>query len=173
MNELLWKAVAKIVAIPVIADYLIERSKKTPYFHLDGYMNRYWLFNPYNNTGPEDSRHNQKKYPWLPSIRVHHILRADKGDHPHDHPWDARTIILKNWYVERRHIADTEFYQVRARHAGDTASISLGEYHHIEHVHSAGAWTLFFTWDYQGTWGFLVDGFKIKWREYVAAYPAR
>lgn len=27
----------------MLTDYLIKRAKRTPYFHLDGYMNRWWL----------------------------------------------------------------------------------------------------------------------------------
>jgi hypothetical protein len=30
-----------------------------------------------------------------------------------------------------------------------------------------GATTLFITGKYRGTWGFLVDGVKVPWREYL------
>ncbi len=32
-----------------MVNWLIERAKRTPYFHLDGYMRRWWLV-PYNKT---------------------------------------------------------------------------------------------------------------------------
>jgi hypothetical protein len=30
-----------------------------------------------------------------------------------------------------------------------------------------GAWTIFITGKYRGTWGFLVDGAKVQWRKYL------
>lgn len=176
--NLLWKGVAKIVAIPFVANWLIKRAKRTPYFHLDGYMDRWWLFNPYgeNLSQNEKLRHN-RKWTWLPSIRVHHIFREDYARDMHDHPWNARTIILKGWYEEERLATNyssgygynfkydkiNKYY----RTPGDTARLLFGEYHNITKVSEGGVWTLFFTWDYMGTWGFLVNGKKVPWREYT------
>jgi hypothetical protein len=102
---------------------------------------------------------------WLPSIRVHHILRADTARHLHDHPWNARTIILKGWYRERRLEQDgTISEEFRTR--GQTQRILYGQYHSIDEVSDGGVYTLFFTWKYCGNWGFLVDGKKVPWREY-------
>lgn len=179
--ELIWKVIAKIVSIPFIADMIIKQAQKTEYFHLPGYMERWWLFNGYG----KDKAY-EKKYSWLPAIRVHRILREDRGIHPHDHPWDARTIILKGWYTELR-LADTlyndrvlspniqsefpfeypQLYWVCDRQRGDTATIKFGEYHHISQVSPETAWTLFFTWKYCGKWGFLVDGKKVPHDEYT------
>lgn len=179
MNEQEWQELAKIVALPQVADYLIERAKKTPYFDLEGYMNRNWLFNPYPNRLdlPDAERGKMKQYSDFPSIRVHHILRADLARHPHDHPWNARTIILKGWYVEDRveqHIDGSPllvnnepYYKRYRRVAGDTATLNFGEYHNIKEVSPGGVHTLFITEEYQGTWGFLVDGVKVPWREYT------
>lgn len=175
MSERLWKAVAKVVSHKPIADWLIARSKRTPYFHLEDYMHRWWVFNPYGGkrddpTADEFKRH-EAKYPWLPSIRIHHILRADIADHPHDHPWEGRTIILKGWYTEQRHTIQpdgtTKFKSIRRRR-GDTAHIGFGEYHHISKVSKGGVYTLFFTWEYLGGWGFWKDGKKVRWQDYVA-----
>jgi hypothetical protein len=184
MKNLLWKAFAFVVSRKPVADYLIKRSQRTPYFHLDGYMNRWWLFNPYS---PEVAKENTERYKrklpsWVPSIRVHHILREDLGRHFHDHPWDARTIILKGWYTERR-LEDMITYRGRGdrggyleglereymRSKGHTATINYGEYHTIDEVSEGGVFTLFFTWKYCGGWGFLVDGKKVPWREYENA----
>jgi hypothetical protein len=41
------------------------------------------------------------------------------------------------------------------------------QYLRISYIAEGGAWTLFFTWRYQGTWGFLVDGAKVPWRKYL------
>lgn len=176
MNSLLWKLLAKVVSIPAIADYLIAKAKKTPYFHLPDYMDRYWLFNRYSEIGSMDVI--KKKYSWLPSIRIHHILREDVAPDLHDHPWMARTIILKGWYKERKPLMTVNGNPILDlnlepviwkfnRKAGDTAPINYGEYHSIDEVSEGGVWTLFFTWEYMGTWGFLVNGKKIEWREYT------
>lgn len=34
-------------------------------------------------------------------------------------------------------------------------------------VCDGGAWTLFISWRWRGVWGFLVDGRKVPWREYL------
>ena len=170
--DLFWKAVAKVVSRPRIAEWIIQRSFKTPYFHLEGYMDRWWVFNPYGGrkddpTADEATRHNAE-YPWLPSIRVHHILREDHARDMHDHPWDARTIILRGSYIEERmkwmgHRDDVIEYH---RKAGDTATLNFGEFHNITSVSKGGVWTLFFTWKWHGDWGFFVNGRKVPWQQY-------
>lgn len=175
MKEFLWQLVAKVVSIPVIAEYLIIRAQRTPYFHLDGYMNRWWLFNRYSEVGKQDKIPPRSR--WLPSIRIHQILREDRAEHMHDHPWDGRTIILKGWYLERRE--DGKRYMMEA---GDTRPIKFGEYHHIEDVGwmdtkcdgtMRSVYTMFITWGYKGTWGFLVDGKKVHYKQYLSEHPER
>jgi hypothetical protein len=162
MKSLFWKLLAKVLARPAVTGWLIKRAMKAPYSHLEGYMNRYWLFNPYPKSAPD-----QKKgwCRFFPSVRLHHILREDRDEHMHDHPWDARTIILRGWYEERR--PEPLGYASTRRKAGDTASINFGDYHKITQVSSGGVWTLFITYRYRGTWGFLVNGVKVKWRNYL------
>lgn len=53
------------------------------------------------------------------------------------------------------------------RTAGYTGRLLFGEYHRIIEVSDGGVWTLFITWKYQGTWGFLVDGVKVPYRKYL------
>ena len=157
MQNLAWKLIAYIVSRPLVYTWLIDRAQRTPYLHLEGYMNRWWLFNPY------DGAH-RKPWCWLPSIRIHHILRADLDRHFHDHPWDARTIILYGAYMEERLFSfNGPLYLVKThtRNPGDTATLKYGEHHRIEHVSIGGVWTLFITWKYQGPWGYLVDGVKV------------
>lgn len=173
---MIWKIVAFIVSRRAIASWLIARALRTPYFHLPGYMSRWWLFNPYGGGSQgeadqaDDSARHRRRWPWLPSVRIHHIHREDLAEHPHDHPWDARTIILWGWYVERKHIGRNGVTALMPRRAADTAPILHGAYHHITTVSPGGVWTLFITWDYRGSWGFLVDGKKVPWREYEANY---
>ena len=145
--------IGRLLARPAVAQWLWRRAQRTPYLHLAGYMERWWLFNGY------DQPHYRA---WLPSIRMHHILRADNERHLHDHPWNARTFILKGNYLEERQ--DGVFV---LRVPGDTATLKFGEYHRIASVSTGGVWTLFVTWRKQGTWGFLVDGQKVPHREYL------
>ena len=162
---MIWNAIAWLVSREPIANWLIQRSQKTPYVHIDGYMNRYWLFNGYTKDA-EGQMH--KPFEWLPSVRVHHILRKDFDRVPHDHPWDARTIILKGWYSELRCLQpDQTIALTRWRYPGDTAALKFNEYHTVTGVSPGGVWTLFLTWKYQGTWGFWVDGKKVPYREYL------
>jgi hypothetical protein len=152
----MWSLLAKLLARPAVADWLIDRAKRTVYFHLVGYMNRWWLFNGYG----ED---HIPKHPWLKrSGRVNHILRADADRHYHDHPFNVRTFILKGWYVEERENGD-----VYLRKAGDTATLKFGEYHRIIAVSSGGVWTLFVVGPKIGEWGFKVDGKKVIWTDYL------
>ena len=169
------KLIANVIALPVVADRLIRRAQRTPYFHIkddDGsvYMERYWLFNPY----PHGSDGAGRRWgDWLPSIRLHRILREDRDRHMHDHPWNARTFIMRGWYEELRceviegerldHVVEA----LRIRKPGDTACLRFGEYHRITEVSPDGVWTLFVTWRKRGTWGFLVDGKKVPWRTYL------
>lgn len=176
---------ARFLARPAVADWLIRRAMKRPYSPIvkDGelYMERYWLFNPYPDTGQSGADR-----PWwhLPiSIRIHCIRLPDQDAHRHDHPWNARTFILRGWYAEQRPVEigaaiakafpkvagnlkgtiDTTFY----RFSGDTARLKFGEYHRITEVPIGGVWTLFVTGPHRGVWGFLVDGVKVPWRRYL------
>jgi hypothetical protein len=159
------RALAWLLARPAIVDWLIRRAQRTPYLHIssadgrDIYMYRYWLFNPY----PDKSMGKRPRYQFPISIRLHRIMRADQDRHLHDHPWNARTFILRGCYIEHRPDVDAPLVRVR----GDTAKLRFGEYHRIAWVSDGGVWTLFVTGKYRGTWGFLVDGVKVKWREYL------
>ncbi|ANN70885.1 hypothetical protein [Bordetella bronchialis] len=152
-----------------IVDWLIRRAQRTPYTDIssadgtDVYMGRWWLFNPYGKDATGERI--PPRWSWLPSIRLHHILRPDADRHLHDHPWNARTVILHGWYIEER---ENGTY---VRRAGDTAAIRFEQYHRIAQVSPGGVWTLFITWRYRGTWGFKVDGEKIPWRDYIAGRP--
>ncbi|EJM20214.1 hypothetical protein PMI21_01117 [Pseudomonas sp. GM18] len=190
MINFFWRLVAKLLARPAIADWLIARAKVTPYQHImsaDGtemYMGRWWLFNPY-------SRETHKPaFLWCPwSFRIHHILRPDEDRDLHDHPWNARTIILRGWYTEQRLLEadDPALHQLLMKAAelrqsfdaafqatehidrrpGDTARLNHGEYHRIDQVSPGGVFTLFITSKWRCDWGFLVNGVKVPWRTYT------
>ncbi|WP_460091147.1 hypothetical protein [Pseudomonas sp. S2_E02] len=191
MINLFWRLLAKLLARPAIADWLIARAKITPYQHImsaDGtemYMGRWWLFNPYSR-----ETHKAALW-WCPwSFRIHHIMRPDEDRDLHDHPWNARTIILRGWYTEQRPAGAEWKKAVMAgmvsnpeqkwvdwvmkdacewikRDQGDTASLNHGEYHRIDQVSPGGVITLFITSKWRGDWGFLVNGVKVPWRTYT------
>lgn len=189
MLDIFWRLLAKLLSRPAVSSWLIARAQRTPYLHImsaDGtemYMGRWWLFNPYNN----ETRERRLKWsPW--SIRIHHIKRADGDRDLHDHPWNARTIILRGTYTEQRLLdgkdpalhsllldsaakglpLDGAFTATEyiTRNPGDTAQLRFGEYHRIDEVSDGGVYTLFISGPYQGTWGFLVNGIKVPWRTY-------
>jgi len=164
-----WKRIARFAARPAVADWLIRRSMKTPFSHLPtnedpSYMERFWLFNPY----PISSSNRKRwQFPW--SIRIHHIKREDHDRALHDHPWNARTIILKGDYVETRLDRAGNPTLTFWRIAGDTAKLDFEEYHTINEVSEGGVWTMFITGPWRGVWGFLVDGIKVPWKTYLTS----
>lgn len=183
MKEILWAILAYIVSRPAIAAWIIRRAKRTAYVHItsrDGkraYMNRWWFFNP-NKDG--DNNPITPRWPSLPSIRVHEILRPDDDKHLHSHPWQARTIVLKGWYAEER---ESDPHVECYREAGYTGTIRPELFHRITDVskqgqmepNGRGKWapaetctTLFFTWGKAGEWGFKVGERTVPWREYLA-----
>ncbi|MCK2183545.1 hypothetical protein [Halomonas getboli] len=159
----IWKAIAHLASRPAVTRWLLRRAMRTPYSHIvkngETYMERYWLFNPYDNATRVARR------PWCPvSVRLHVIRKPDEDEHLHDHPWDARTLILRGWYLEERH-----GQHLTSRQPGDTAEIGVRRYHRITDVCQDGAVTLFITGRERGDgWGFLVDGRHVPWREYFA-----
>jgi hypothetical protein len=187
MLNIFWRIIAKVLARPAIADWLIARSKLTPYQHImsaDGtemYMGRWWLFNPYSR-----ETHKPALW-WCPwSFRIHHIMREDADRDLHDHPWNARTIILRGWYTEERLELATSVDMLTPgrpllwlpgdeirklatsqRNPGDTARLNHGEYHRIDQVSPGGVITIFITSKWRGDWGFLVNGVKVPWRTYT------
>lgn len=181
---MIWNLIAKLITRPAIASWLIKRAKRTPYQHItsaDGehvYMGRWWLFNAY--PGAYGDHPQPRHIPWLPSVRIHNICRADQDRDLHDHPWNARTIVLRGWYTEERPFEQLTDYQAiqadggtqegRAlfhRRSGYTGRLLFGQYHRISEVSQGGVWTLFITGRKRGTWGFMVDGKKVPWRTYL------
>lgn len=180
MQNRTWTMIASFLRRPAVVEWLIRRAKKTPFTHLyqsDGslYMRRFWLFNRW-----DDGRN--RMISWVPfSIRLHHILAADQDRELHDHPWPARTIILRGDYTEVRlegatrsvnpETGEVHFLggieRTYARLAGDTATLQFEEFHRIIRVSDGGVWTFFISWPWKGDWGFLVGGVKVWWRKHL------
>lgn len=98
--------------------------------------------------------------------RIHHIAQPDNDRHLHDHPWNARTIILNGGYIEEILLPDGTT-QLCVRRTGYTGRIGFGMYHRIVSVEPFTV-TLFITDNKQGEWGYLVDGKKVPYYEYHA-----
>ncbi len=155
-------------------DWLIRRAKRTPYYHLDSYMDRWWLI-PYRSdighgTGPVPFR--RRPIAWLIqrcgiSIRVHEILRSDEGRDPHDHPWPYLTIILRGYYLERRYNDAGQCTSIEIHGPGSILWRPAGSWHRLELAYPVT--TLFITGSKSQTWGFNVDGKKVPHREYLGA----
>lgn len=184
--------IGRVVMIPAVRDRLYRIAMADPdstIFSPDGkvvYMERGWLFNPVRN--------GRRKYPWIPlSLRVHHIRQPDLDRHLHDHPWAARTWIMRGGYDEvrreeldftakqaaRREVAlpkkyydsDQDFIGVvYERRAGDTSVLGVDQYHKIVSLQPGGAVTLFAFGTWRADWGFIVEGSKVPRREYEARY---
>lgn len=194
MKALLWRIVAFILSREPIASWIIHIAKRTPYAHIYArhdptlcYMRRYWLFNPYRKD--EAGEQLPARWPWLPSVRVHHILRADNDLHLHNHPWDARTIILHGGYIEEVDAGpfDEHFPGYRNSHwsmpngpfaaveerscflrqRGYTGALTPDSFHRISAILPGGVVTLFFTWGLSQGWGFKVGERVVPWKEYL------
>lgn len=95
-----------------IVNWLIDRARRTPYFHLhhgDGslYMERYWLV-PF--ASEKEGCHVatwREPLTWLlqrlgVAVRLHCIHTADLDRALHDHPWTFISLVLRGWYREER-----------------------------------------------------------------------
>lgn len=166
MRDLLWRPLVWLVTWAPVFAWLQRRGAANPYTHItsadgqDTYMFRYWIFNPFGKDAEGDPL--PARWSWLPSVRLHRIMRGDHDRHLHDHPWNARTIVLRGFYADYRNARCAPL-----RQRGYTGRLLFGQFHRILYVNTDGVWTLFFTWKYRGTWGFDVDGVKVPWREYL------
>jgi len=166
----------------VLVDWLIKRAKRTPYFDLPGYMERFWLV-PYRDNvertvnypvGLGDSagvrlsvRTTDGTGPvrgFRPiarllqrfdiAVRVHHILRSDEGRDPHDHPWDFCTIVLRGGYVEDCFDANGDFVGADWHGPGSILFRRAHDLHMLWLPPGHTAWTLFITGRKRQKWGF-------------------
>lgn len=176
-----------------LADALIRRAKRTPYFHLydaDGstYMERYWLV-PYVDKEDKPGCHNALWYrqpiTWLVqrfglAIRLHLIRRADNDRVMHDHPWDFWSTVLRGWYIEARPFdngrpcftldCDDELDERTLRAQGSVAFRRATDRHRIVEVAPGGVWTLFVTSRPRHWWGFYTPIGKVYYQDYESRH---
>lgn len=144
----MWQLLSWIVRREWVMRWLLARAMRNPYIHIGAYMQRWWLVE-------------KPWFKWLPQIRIHHIRAPDAGEHLHNHPWKARTILLKGWYME--HFDGGKEFHIE----GDTRPIPLNHFHRIAAVSDGGVWTLLFVWPKVREWGFLVGKYVVPHREYL------
>ena len=156
-----------------LIDRIIQRAQRTPYFHLAGYMNRWWLV-PYNtpsepNSGPVSWRRPIAKIlqHFDIAVRVHEILRSDYERHPHDHPWWYVTVILRGNYIETRYNDEGRLIDVNHWGPGSVLFRKASSWHRLTLPERGSTWTLFIMGPKSRGWGFNVNGRKVPWREYL------
>lgn len=163
-----------------IIDALIRRAKQTPYSHIGGYMERFWLV-PFRDKGAGPGcgpvSFWRRPFAWVLqrlgiAVRLHHILRSDDARAFHDHPWAFVSVILRGSYTEVRPIFEHHIYRGnRWQHYGPGAVLfrRASAWHRIVLGFRGSVWTLFISGPWAQQWGFLVEArYKMPWREYVA-----
>lgn len=175
-----------------IADRLIAYAMRRPYFHLihrsagEPYMDRYWLMpmwmlrtNHFRREFADGSRLEvffEKRFEWLPSIRIHHIRSSDWARALHDHPWGSISLILRGSYIEvtPRNQAQFPYWDrfphrqlrstrtpgaIRMRRATDRHRLIVAN-------GSDGCWSMFMMWRNIRRWGFHTEKGWIDRRDY-------
>lgn len=115
---------------------------------------------------------------WMPDNKVvtpanvylHHILLPDEDGAPHSHPWEwFRTTVLHGGYLQELVPSDPEIRKM-VNHTsdtvtvGDTREMRSDNYHRISTV-LPDTWTLVITGPKVASWGFMVDGAEVPWRD--------
>lgn len=129
-------------------------------------------------------------------VYLHHFHRPDGDQAFHDHPWRAgASLILNGAYVEERveqivEIACDGTNGADGSCFGAPVCSSIrevltntklvrfwnyltGDDFHAVRSLRGDVWTLFLTRGRFQDWGFLVDGVKVPWREYLSGLDAK
>lgn len=183
LADAFWNLVAILLAsCSPLTSLLLAYAKRRPYFLLPGYMERFWLL----GGSARDARTVEDRGwkggaldAWIGRLvgaRFHLILREDQDRHPHDHPWAFRSLILRGAYTESYHPvvkgkpAAKPIY--RTHFSGSTYRLEQGAFHRITAV-TGPVLTLCILGrptrraDGEDDWGFLVDGERIGFKEYL------
>lgn len=107
--------------------------------------------------------------PWM-SIYLHWIYKTDKGQDPHDHPFNFRSIVLRGgyserlWRVVRGHSRSQHPFE--RRWPRFTSHKMTQRYaHRIERI-APGTVTLVLVGRKRGTWGFYGESGFVHWKDY-------
>lgn len=143
----------------------IKKAMHTPYFHLDGYMNRYWVKEPEVTDGTN----------YGAAARAHEFLRSDSDRALHCHPWKSTSIVLVHGYDEMLPLSqdqdpslDPTHHVVIQRRPGDIVHRAARDRHRVILAEGATAWSLFLMGEWEKPWFFHdpVRG-QVPWREYL------
>ena len=157
--------------------HIVCRLPKQDYWHLEGYMERWWL-----------RKGESREWRW--GARLHHILRSDNDRHLHDHPWTYITVILKGGYWEitgpvspyavadfHPHLAPylhfdrqrDNWFLRRWYGPGSILYRKATHTHRLDVEPGKTCWTLFMMGPWQQTWGFYTEEGKVPYYDYAGA----
>lgn len=143
----------------------IYAAMQKPYFHLEGYMRRYWVKEP-EVTGSNSYEN---------AARVHEFLRSDNDRALHCHPWPSTSIVLVHGYIEmlplsqdQDPMSDPKHYVLMQRRPGDIVHRAARDRHRVILAEGATAWSLFLMGQREKEW-FFHDPIRgaVPWREYL------
>lgn len=142
-GDILCGLIARILAHHWVRYRLVAYAKKRPFSHIgksptEIYMRRYWLFNK------------RWRIPFLPAIRIHHIMLPDDERELHDHPFDFRSFIIAGEYVEVDLMGNYHIHE-----QGTTYFSRAERFHRITQVSRGGVHTLVICGRKGNVWGFL------------------
>ncbi len=96
---------------------------------------------------------------------LHNFHRPDSDRYLHNHPWRwAFSIVLSGSYDEERLVDDSG--ETKHRRVRWFNVLRADDYHRVTKLHG-DVWTLFVTGPRVQDWGFLVDGERVPWTEYL------
>ncbi len=163
--------------------WLVRRHRNRPYYHIQGYMSRWWILGGSNPARDERSeQYRGWKRSTLDSFlgrfvvaaRLHCIHRGDADRHFHDHPGWSISIILRNGYTEvmpasqdQDPVLDSELTIERERRPGQIVFRHADHRHRIEIGNGQPCWSIFIMGPKRQIWGFYTPQGKVPWREYL------
>lgn len=112
--------------------------------------------------------------PWF-GIYLHNIRTPDPDEHPHDHPRNFLSIVLRGGYEEKVFQPTTGRIKLVSRFSyvpGDWHTMPKDLAHMITKV-KPNTWTLLFLGRRTRVWGFHTEDGWIPWQEYLKRYNAR
>lgn len=143
---------------------LLDQAAATPYSHLDGYMQRWFL-------SPEDRASYHLNGPVR---RLHKILRSDNERDLHDHPFDYTTIILAGGYLEETPLSPSVPNGPRRSQWHGPGSVLVRraeDLHRLVLPEGQTCTTLFITSPRRREWGFHTPTGWVDWRSYLNIPP--
>lgn len=142
-----------------VANWLIRRAQRTPYFNLVGYMNRWWLKRPAGH-GAHNDVSEVHKTGW--GARIHQTLRSDEDRALHDHPWANCSIVLRGGYWEVMEDGSRIW-----RGPGSVVFRKATAKHRLIVPEGAESWSLFIMGHWRRDWGFWPTWGWTYWRDYL------